>query len=342
MVYLLAAVGLVLLFIGGEFLVRGSVGVARKLGLSEMLIGLTLVGFGTSVPELVTSLQAVSDGAVGVAVGNVVGSNIANVLLIIGLAALISPILTQPRAIARDFMVMIAATVVFILLAYFDGFSRLTGILLVGALLIYVVGSVIADKRSMAQNGAAAALHEDEASALAAPSSLAISLLIAIAGMVGVVFGAKLLVENAVIIATRAGLSEAVIGLSLVAVGTSLPELATSVVAAMRGKQDVAVGNVIGSNIFNLFGILGVTAIVSPFSVTDDAGPAVGTSDWSAVLDTSVGGSLLSWGDIGMLVLSVILLILFALTGKRVARWEGAVLLAAYVSYMAYLFGAMG
>ncbi len=148
--------------------------------------------------------------------------------------------------------------------------------------------------------------------------------------------------ENAVIIATRAGLSEAVIGLSLVAVGTSLPELATSVVAAMRGKQDVAVGNVIGSNIFNLFGILGVTAIVSPFSVTDDAGAAVGTTDWSAVLDTSVGGSMLSWGDIGMLVLSVILLILFALTGKRVARWEGAVLLAAYVSYMAYLFGAMG
>ncbi len=194
----------------------------------------------------------------------------------------------------------------------------------------------------MASNGAAAALHEDEASALAAPSSLPVSLVIAIAGMVGVVFGAKLLVENAVIIATRAGLSEAVIGLSLVAVGTSLPELATSVVAAMRGKQDVAVGNVIGSNIFNLFGILGVTAIVSPFSVADDAGAAVGTTDWSAVLDTSVGGSMLSWGDIGMLVLSVILLILFALTGKRVARWEGAVLLAAYVSYMAYLFGAMG
>lgn len=342
MVYLLAAVGLVLLFIGGEFLVRGSVGVARRLGLSEMLIGLTLVGFGTSVPELVTSLQAVSDGAVGVAVGNVVGSNIANILLIIGLAALITPILTQPRAIARDFMVMIAATAIFILLAYFDGFSRLSGILLLAALVVYVVGSVIADRRTMANNGAAAALHAEEASVLAAPSSLPISLVITIAGMAGVIFGAKLLVENAVIIATRAGLSEAVIGLSLVAVGTSLPELATSIVAAMRGKQDVAVGNVIGSNIFNLLGILGITAIVSPFSVTGSAATAAGTTDWSAVLNASVGGSLLSWGDIGMLVLSVILLILFALTGKRVARWEGVVLLAAYVTYMAFLFGAMG
>jgi cation:H+ antiporter len=345
LVYLLAAAGLFLLFIGGEFLVRGSVGVARRLGLSEMLIGLTLVGLGTSVPELVTSLQAVSDGAVGVAVGNVVGSNIANVLLIIGVAALITPIITQPRAIARDFMVMIAATAVFILLAYFDAFTRMTGILLVAALLIYIIGSVIADKRSMAQNGAAAALHADEASALAAPSNLPVSLLIAIAGMAGVVFGAKLLVENAVIIATRAGVSEAVIGLSLVAIGTSLPELATSVVAALRGKQDVAVGNVIGSNIFNLFGILGVTAIVSPFSVNDgDTVPALtGEPEaWSAVLDNTVGASMLSWGDIGMLVLSVVLLVLFALTGKRVARWEGAVLLAAYISYMAYLFGVMG
>lgn len=343
MVYLFALAGLFLLFIGGEFLVRGSVGVARKFGMSEMVIGLTLVGLGTSMPELVTSLQAVSDGAVGVAVGNVVGSNIANVLLIIGVAALIAPILTQPRALARDFSVMVAATVVFILLAYFDGFSRLTGLLLVGALVVYIVGSIIADRREVAARSAVD-LHREEGEALSAPTNLPLSLVLALLGMAGVIIGAKLLVENAVIIATQAGVSEAVIGLSLVAVGTSLPELATSAIAALRGKTDVAVGNVIGSNIFNLFGILGVTALVSPFSVSDRSGviddPAV--TDWSQVLEASAGGSMLTFGDIGMLVLSVVLLILFAMTGKRVARWEGAVLLVAYGSYMAYIFGAMG
>ena len=343
MVYLFALAGLFLLFIGGEFLVRGSVGVARKFGMSEMVIGLTLVGLGTSMPELVTSLQAVSDGAVGVAVGNVVGSNIANVLLIIGVAALIAPILTQPRALARDFSVMVTATVVFILLAYFDGFSRLTGLLLVGALVVYIVGSIIADRREVAARSAVD-LHREEGEALSAPTNLPLSLVLALLGMAGVIIGAKLLVENAVIIATQAGVSEAVIGLSLVAVGTSLPELATSAIAALRGKTDVAVGNVIGSNIFNLFGILGVTALVSPFSVSDRSGviddPAV--TDWSQVLEASAGGSMLTFGDIGMLVLSVILLILFAMTGKRVARWEGAVLLVAYGSYMAYIFGAMG
>lgn len=336
---LLIAGGLFLLFVGGEALVRGSVEVARKLGLSELVIGLTLVGFGTSMPELVTSLRAIETGAVGIAVGNVAGSNIANVFLVLGVAALIRPILTHPAALARDTVVMVAATAVFALLVYTDQFTRLTGGLMVAALLAYVVVSIILDRGGQTAPGA---MHAEEGELMSGELGLVTGLLLAIGGVVAVVFGARFLVDGGSGLATDLGISEAVIGLTVVAVGTSLPELATSVVAAMRGKQDVAVGNVIGSNIFNLFGILGVTAIVSPFSVADDAGTAVGTTDWSAVLDTSVGGSMLSWGDIGMLVLSVILLILFALTGKRVARWEGAVLLAAYVSYMAYLFGAMG
>ena len=335
MVYLLALAGLVLLFVGGESLVKGSVAVARRLGLSELLIGLTLVGFGTSVPELVTSLQAVQSGAVGVAIGNVVGSNIANILLILGLAALLAPIITQPRALARDMTVMVLATLALIVLCWFGDFSRLAGALLFGALLAYVIGSVVMDRR----NTAASRLHADEAETVHAPNSLLIGLVLAVAGIVGVVVGANLLVTNATIIARDFGVSDAVIGLSLVAVGTSLPELATSVMAAIRGKTDVAVGNIIGSNIFNVLGILGISALVKPFSIASDGASAAQPGSWEEILAAPAGGSMLTFGDISMLGLSVFLLILFGLTGKRIARWEGGVLLLCYVAYMAFIFG---
>lgn len=336
MTYLLLLVGLTLLFVGGEFLVQGSVAVARRLGLSELLIGLTLVGFGTSTPELVTSLQAINQDAVGVALGNVVGSNIANILLIIGVAALIAPILTQPRQIARDLVVMVMASVALIALAWFDAFTRPVGIVLIIALLAYIVGSVILDRRGTP----AAELHKHEGESVKAPRSLWVGLALAVGGLVGVVFGADLLVKNAVTIATAAGVSEAVIGLTLVAVGTSLPELATSVMAALRGKSDVAVGNIIGSNIFNVLGILGVTALVHPFSTLAGSRPAdAGSADWSEVLSTQANGSILTFGDVSMVALSVFMLILFAATGRKIARWEGAVLLLTYIAYMVFLFG---
>ncbi len=335
MVYLLALAGLVLLFVGGEGLVRGSVAVARRLGLSELLIGLTLVGFGTSVPELVTSLQAVQSGAVGLAIGNVVGSNIANVLLILGVAALIAPIITNPRALARDMSVMVGVTLLLVTLSWFGVFSRVAGAFLVGALLVYVIGSVVMDRRGTA----ASRLHADEAETVHAPNSLLIGMVLAVGGMVGVVFGANLLVTNATVIARDFGVSDAVIGLSLVAIGTSLPELATSVMASIRGKTDVAVGNIIGSNIFNVLGILGITALVKPFSINVGDQPAAAANSWETILASPAGGSMLNYGDITMLGLSVVLLILFGLTGKRIARWEGGVLLLCYIAYMAFIFG---
>ncbi|MBA3069760.1 MAG: calcium/sodium antiporter [Hyphomonas sp.] len=328
MMYLLVLGGLVLLFIGGEALVRGSVSVARKLNISELVIGLTLVGFGTSVPELVTSLQAVERNAVGIAVGNVVGSNIANILLVLGLAAIITPIVVHPRALARDGAIMIAATLLLCGLLWFDQFGRVAGFLLIALLISYLVFSLIADQR---RHDATADLHKAEGESVEAGYGLTVGLLIAAAGLVGVVIGANLLVTGASTLARSFGISETVIGLSIVAVGTSLPELATSVVAAFRKRADVAIGNIIGSNIFNILGILGITALVRPFSVRGDAGAEAMAGDQPV--------SIIAAMDVGALVLSAGLLMLFVMTGRQIARWEGAVLLLGYALYMGMTFG---
>lgn len=323
MMYLMIAAGLVLLFIGGEALVRGSVSVARRLKISELVIGLTLVGFGTSVPELVTSLQAVGQGAVGISVGNVIGSNVANIMLVLALAAILCPILVSPGAIGRDGSVMIGVTLLLCALLWFDQFSRLSGGLLLVLLVSYLVYSVMADRR---RQDAAAEMHAAEGETVEAHYGLVAGLLMALAGLVGVVAGANFLVTGSVSLARAAGISETVIGLTIVAVGTSLPELATSIVAAIRRRADVALGNVIGSNIFNILGIIGFTALVHPFSIrTQDAGGAA--------------GSLVSSLDVGAVILSAGLLMLFAVSGRRIARWEGAVLLAGYVLYMGMTFG---
>lgn len=336
--FALIAGGLILLFAGGEMLVRGSVGVARRLGMSELLIGLTLVGFGTSMPELVTSLQALSDGAVGLSVGNVIGSNVANVLLVIGAACLISPIITNPRALARDGLFMVAATALFAIILWFDGFSRLTGLFFVAILAVYLVTSVVLDRR---KNSPAAAVHSGEAEVIETDEPLVVSMALAVLGIAGVVAGAKLLVTGGSDLARVFGISETVIGLSIVAVGTSLPELVTSIMSALKGKADVALGNVIGSNIFNILGIMGVSAAVYPFSVI--AAPA---SHGAKPVDVEAmayvpGESLVTMQDMGALALSVFLLVLFAYTGRKLARWEGAVLLAGYALYMAMSFNLL-
>ncbi|MBU1288106.1 MAG: calcium/sodium antiporter [Alphaproteobacteria bacterium] len=328
MTYLMVFGGLVLLFVGGEALVRGSVSIARKLNISELVIGLTLVGFGTSVPELVTSLRAIGQGAVGIAVGNVVGSNIANILLVLGLAAVIRPILTNPRALTRDGAVMLAVTALLCALIWFDLFTLLAGFGLIGLLLAYLAYSLVADQR---RDTDVAVMHAAEGEIVEAQYGLFVGLVIAVIGLVAVIIGARLLVDGGVSIARDFGISEAIIGLTIVAVGTSLPELATTAVAAYRGKSDVAIGNIIGSNIFNVLGILGITALVHPFSVRGNAA-AGGIADGPTT-------SLISPLDISMLVLSTLLLVLFAITGKRITRWEGAVLLLAYAVYFGLLFG---
>lgn len=334
MIAFLILAGFVLLFAGGEALVRGSVGVARRLGMSELIIGLTLVGFGTSLPELVTSLQALSEGSVGLSIGNVIGSNVANVLLVIGTAALVAPILTKPRALARDGLFMVAVTVLFALLVYFDMFTRTVGIGLVALLLFYLIGSIILDRR---QNSAAGSVHAGEAEEFDFNDPVWMSILLTVGGIAGVIFGARFLVDGGSQAARLLGVSETVIGISIVAIGTSLPELVTAVMAARKGKADVALGNVLGSNVFNILGILGVSAIVYPFSLLS-GGYVYGMEQFQSVQDAIFGGSLVTWTDMGAIILSVFLLGLFAYTGKRIARWEGAILLAGYLLYMGLRF----
>ena len=341
MSYLMIVGGLLLLFLAGEALVRGSVGVARKFGVSELVIGLTLVGFGTSVPELVTSLQAVSRDAVGMSVGNVSGSNVANILLVLGVAALIRPILTNPKALARDFTVLVAATILFVVLVYLDAFSRGVGVALLFLLALYIGSSFVLDK----EGNEASTMHAEEGELIETNDPLPIAALLTLGGFAGVIFGAKLLVTGGIDVAASFGVSETLIGLTIVALGTSLPELATAAVSAWRGKSDVALGTVIGSNIFNILGIIGATALVHPFSLFE-GGPGVATEDYSSgpALGLDPGAALssgqtLTWTDVSTLALSGFLVLLFAFTGKRIARWEGAIMLAGYFLYMGFLFG---
>ena len=305
--------GLALLLAGGEALVRGSVGVATRLGVSPLVIGLTLVGFGTSMPELVASLEAALIGAPGIAVGNIVGSNIANILLILGVAAVICPVATSPGAFARDGSVLVGVSLLLVGVVLAGALGRLAGLAFIGLLLAYTGLAYRAERGG----GPSARRHTAEAAEVApAGMGLLPGSLITLAGIAGVVWGASLLVGAAIDIARAAGLSEAVIGLTLVAVGTSLPELVTSVMAALRRHGDVAFGNVVGSNIFNILGIGGVTAAVSPIAV-----PA-------QIADFDI------WAMLG----AAVLLAVFAVTGWQVSRREGAVLLALYAGYLAVQF----
>lgn len=314
MVAIEIGVGLVLLLGGGEFLVRGAVTVAGRLGVSPLLIGLTLVGFGTSMPELVASLRASMIGAPGVAVGNVVGSNIANILLILGVAALLRPIVTTAAAFRRDGSMMVLATVLLALVLWPGEMGRIAGGIFVALLLGFTGWSYVSERRG---GGPSATLHEAEAEELAEPAApMWRGILEVLGGIAAVVWGADLLVTGAVEIARGVGISDAVIGVTLVAVGTSLPELATSVIASLRGHGDVAFGNVVGSNIFNALGIMGVTALVAPVPVAQE------------ILDY----------DLWVMLAATALLIVFASTGRRVSRWEGAIFSAAYAGYIGYRF----
>ena len=278
-----------------------------------------------------TSLQAVGQGAVGISIGNVVGSNIANVLLVLAIAVILSPIVVHPNAIMRDGLFMVGATGLLCALLWFDQFNRVSGFFLVVLLISYLVFSLVMDQR---RQDATADMHREEGEVVQAQYGLGFGLMIAVVGLIGVVAGANLLVEGSVTLARSIGISETVIGLTIVAIGTSLPELATSVVAAFRKKADVALGNVIGSNIFNILGILGLTALVHPFSVRSMPSGDVTTD----ALASGAGHSLISVGDMSALVLSVALMALFAITGKLIARWEGAVLLLGYALYMGLTF----
>lgn len=333
MMTLLILGGFILLFLGGEALVRGSVGIARKAGMSELVIGLTLVGFGTSLPELVTSLEALSEGAVGLSIGNVIGSNVANIMLVIGAAAFVRAITTNPSALARDGIFMVAVTALFAGIVWIDGFTRTTGIAFTALLVAYLVFSVIADRQA---NNASGGMHEDEAGEFDNNDAFWLSAVLTLAGIAGVIFGARFLVQGGSDAARLLGVSETVIGISIVAIGTSLPELVTSIVAARRGKADVALGNVLGSNVFNILGILGISAIVFPFSLIETS-PA-GVPLEVAAMQFGQAASMVTWTDMGALILSLFLLFIFAFTGRKLARWEGGILLTAYFLYIGMRF----
>lgn len=313
--------GLALLMFGGELLVRGAVQVANKLGVSPLVIGLTLVGFGTSTPELVTSLQAALSGAAGIAYGNIVGSNIANILLILGGAALLSPVFVTSRALRRDSMTMVGVTLLFLSLSLFQPFGRLTGAIFLALLCLYVLLAFRQELRPKIEGHGAlyeksSALQEADGALVpekAGSGPLAISLLIALCGLGLVVLGGHFLVEGAVILARKFGVSETLIGLTIVAVGTSMPELVTSAVAAWRKEADVAFGNIVGSNIYNILGIGGATALISPIEIPD---------------------RIIAFDNYVMLAASI-LLVVFAYTKMRISRWEGGILVCGYVGYIA-------
>lgn len=319
--------GFILLVIGGELLVRGSVRVAERLGVSPLLIGLTLVGFGTSAPELVTSVEASLLGAPGIALGNIIGSNIANILLILGTAALIHPLTVSDSALRRDGTIIIAASLLFAAAGFTIGLTRAAGMLFLSGLVVYMIYAFRQERSSetVGAQGHTAAFDKAEAFAQVDPGlhmrpgvaglgSWVWPIMMAAAGLAIIVLGGKILVESAIGLARILGMSESVIGLTIVAVGTSLPELVTSVVAALRKQTDIAVGNVLGSNIYNILGIGGVTGILAP---------------------TAFPAEMLRL-DLFVMIAGSAALYLFARNGN-VSRAEGGLMLAAYALYIGYL-----
>lgn len=305
-------VGFVLLVFGGDTLVKGSVAVARKLGFSELLIGLTLVGMGTSTPELVTNLEGAIKGVPDLAIGNVVGSNICNILLVLGAAAAISPITCPKDLLRRDGVWLILSLLVFVACEFFGVISRAAGMVFVILLFIYMFVLYKQEKNS---HGPSAQMHEHEAEAVHPwLDSMWGGLLLAVLGVAMTIGGAKLAVSGAVELATIIGVSDMVIGMTVVALGTSLPELVTAVMAARRGASDVALGAVIGSNIFNIFMVLGMTAIIYPLQIPAES------------LTT----------DIPMVVITTILLLYFIRSDHKLCRKEGVFFVLLYFAYMAY------
>lgn len=306
----LFVVGLALLIAGGESLVKGASRIALSFGISPIVIGLTVVAFGTSAPELAVSAGASLSGAPDLIVGNVVGSNIYNVLLILGLSALIAPLVVRREVVRREVPLMVAASVGTLLLALDGSIGRLDGLLLFGGLLLWLA-NLLRESRSLERTEA----HDAQEMTTARRDRLR-SLAFIVAGLVMLVVGARWLVDGAVSVASALGLSDLVIALTVVAIGTSLPELATSIIATIRGERDIAVGNVVGSNVFNLLAVLGLSAIIAG---------EVPVAQGALTFDLPV-----------MVAVAVACLPIF-FTGYRIARWEGVLFLGYGVGYTLYL-----
>jgi cation:H+ antiporter len=308
-------VGLVLLTLGGEALVRGALAAARRMGVSPLLAGLVIVGFGTSAPELVVSVQAAVKGLPDIALGNVIGSNIANILLILGISAVIMPLVVNIQSLRRDGLTMLCATLLFMALASFGGLGRIEGVLMLAVLAAYLVWAYRTERED--SGSPEAQLHTAESEEIEqVPMSIPMTLLATFGGLAMLILGANRFLLGAVGLGEKLGVPEAVIGLTVVAVGTSLPELAVSIVAAIRKHADVAIGNIIGSNIFNILCILGVASLITPLPLE---------------------GRLLNIDQFVMLAAAAMLL-LFLFFGLRLSRLKGAFLLLGYVVYIVAMF----
>jgi cation:H+ antiporter len=315
MAVFLFVAGLIFLIIGAEALVRGASRLAAVFGISPLVIGLTVVAFGTSSPELAVSIKSALSGQPSIALGNIIGSNIFNVLFILGVSALIVPLVVSQQLVRLDVPVMIALSFVVLLLALDGNFGLGDGILLVTGLVVYVWFLIRESRRETAFTRQESVQEPGSASPTSAGRIR--NIVLVIGGLALLVLGSRWLVDGAVSFARYLGVSELIVGLTIVAAGTSLPEVVTSIIAALRGERDIAVGNVVGSNIFNILAVLGITSVVAPGGI--EVSPAV------------VGF------DLPVMIAVALACLPIFFTGGTISRKEGVLLLAYYVAYTAYL-----
>lgn len=307
MAYLYLIVGLAILIFSGDFLVKGGVQIANYLKIPKLIIGLTVISIGTSAPELFVSMGAALNGSSDMSVGNVVGSNIANIGLILGITTLILPMAIAKETSRLNMPILIITSVIFWLLAYDGILSLFDGLVLIVLLVGYIILLIYRAKRNRAE--------EEE---ISVQQSIFIALGMVVLAAIGLYFGAELLVNSAQKIARSFGVSERVIGLTILAFGTSVPELATSVMAALKQQMDISVGNIVGSNIFNILSVLGITSIIQEVNVSE---------------------SILHFDIFVMIGMTLLLLItMIPLKKSYINRWEGGIMLLAYIGYILYLF----
>jgi cation:H+ antiporter len=312
MTVVLFVAGLGLLVLGADWLVKGASRLAAAFGISPLVIGLTVVAYGTSSPEMAVSVKSVLSGQAGIALGNVVGSNVFNVLFILGASAVITPLVVSSQLIRLDVPIMIGVSLVSLLLAADGSIGRLDGLLLFAGGVAYTAFQIVQSRR---ESAAVKGEYADEYGKK--PSPLALNVAFVGAGLALLVLGSRWLVDGAVAFAQALGVSEVVIGLTIVAAGTSLPEVATSILAAVRGERDIAVGNVVGSNIFNVLAVLGLAGLVAPSGLP-------------------VADALLRF-DVPVMIAVALACLPILASGALIARWEGALFLLFYVAYAAYL-----
>lgn len=308
-VFLFLVLGLVSLFAGAEGLIRGASALALKVGIPPIVVGLTVVAFGTSSPELVVSLKAAFLGNSSISLGNVIGSNIANIALILGISALIKPLDVHATVIRREIPIMIGVSLLLILLLLDGKLGFIDGLILVLGIVIYSVLNIV-----MARKEKSIEVENEFREGLKSRLNVPVSIIMIIGGLGFMILGANLFVTSAITIAKIIGVSDAIIGLTIVAVGTSLPELITSVVAAYKNESDIAIGNVVGSNIFNILGILGVTALI-----------------------ISVNSNGITYVDFGVMLFAALILLPLSKSGFKISRIEGMFLISGYIFYIYYI-----